>query len=96
MPAVIVAPTAQADLERLIQSHSLPRSTRERLRRSIDPLRDFPLLGAELHGRWAQFRFILGPWRWMIVVYYYDPDADLVAVATIQDGRSAAAVAAAR
>ena len=82
MPTVIVAPTARADLERLLQTHSLPPSTRERVLRSIRPLRDFPLLGASLHGRWAEFRFILGPWRWMIIVYRYDPDADTVAVLT--------------
>ena len=91
MAAVIVTPTAQADLDRLIQTHSLPSTTRQRVRRSIEPLRDFPLLGGALHGRWAEFRFILGPWRWMLIVYRYDPAADRVAIVTIQDGRSAAA-----
>src|SRR5438552_15985805 len=27
------------------------------------------LFGAALRERWAPFRFALGPWRWMIVVY---------------------------
>jgi hypothetical protein len=49
------------------------------------------LLGAPLEGRWAGFRFILGPWRWMIVVYRYDEAIDQVAVVTIRDGRSAGA-----
>jgi hypothetical protein len=35
------------------------------------------------------FRFILGPWRWLVIVYAFDEDADDVSVLTIQDGRSA-------
>jgi plasmid stabilization system protein ParE len=73
----------------LIESHSLPRDTRSRVRRSIEPLADFPLLGASLEGRWQSYRFILGPWRWMLIVYAYDRARDTVAIATIQDGRSA-------
>jgi len=45
-------------------------------------------LGAELHGRWSDFRFILGPWRWMIFVYVYLQQEDRVVIVTIQDGRS--------
>jgi plasmid stabilization system protein ParE len=86
---VIVSPTALRDLETLIRTHSLPSDTRDRVRRSIERLRDFPLLGAGLHGRWSGYRFVLGPWRWMIVVYESDPDLDRVAVVTIQDGRAA-------
>jgi plasmid stabilization system protein ParE len=87
--SVIVTPTAQRDLEELIRTQTLPASTRERLRRSLEPLRVFPLLGAPLHGRWSRFRFVLGPWRWMIVVYDCDHEADRVAIITIQDARSA-------
>ena len=89
MASVIVTPTAQRDLDELIRTHSLPASTRERLRRSLQPLHDFPLLGAPLEGRWSRFRFVLGPWRWMIVVYLYDEALDRVAIVTIQDARSA-------
>jgi plasmid stabilization system protein ParE len=85
---VLIAPEAAADLTRLITTHSLPADTRSRVRRSIEPLARFPLLGASLEGRWRDFRFILGPWRWMLIVYAYDDEADLVAVVTIQDGRS--------
>jgi plasmid stabilization system protein ParE len=88
---VVVTPTARADLETLIRTHSLPPSTSERVKRLLEPLARFPLLGAPLHGRWTRFRFILGPWRWMIIVYEYDQEADRVAVVTIQDGRSARA-----
>ena len=89
MTRVVVTPAALDDLERLIRTHSLPRDTKERVRHSLRPLERFPLLGAELEGLWAGFRFLLGPWRWMIVVYVYDATGDRVAVVTIQDGRAA-------
>lgn len=92
MPSVLVTPAAREDLRRLIHTHSLPPSTVERVRRAIEPLREFPELGGHLHGRWASFRFVLGPWRWMIIVYHYDAEADMVAVVTIQDGRAASRV----
>lgn len=91
MAKVIVTATARLDLDQLIRTHSLPATTRERVKRSLEPLRHFPLLGAPLHDRWAGFRFILGLWRWMIIVYHYHPDSETVAVVTIQDGRNARA-----
>jgi len=53
-------------------------------------------LAAELGGRWAGFRFVLGPWRWMIVVYVFDEADDRVAIVTIQDGRAAASATSGR
>lgn len=91
MTAVIVTRTAQRDLDALIRTQSLPPTTREWVRRSIQPLERFPRIGASLHGRWSGFRLVLGPWRWMIVVYHYDEETDRVAIVTIQDGRSARA-----
>jgi hypothetical protein len=76
------------DVDRLIRSHSLPADTRSRVKRSIQPLERFPLLGAALSGRWSGFRFLLGPWRWMIIVYAYLETEDRVVVVTIQDGRA--------
>jgi plasmid stabilization system protein ParE len=94
---VFVAPTAAADLARLITTHSLPADTPSRVRRSIEPLTRFPLLGASLEGRWHDYRFVLGPWRWMLIVYAYDDDgADVVAVVTIQDGRTSTAASSSR
>ena len=84
-----MAPTARRNLDALIKTHSLPATTRERVMRSLEPLRQFPLLGAPLEGRWTGFRFVLGPWRWMLVVYQYDEGLDQVAIVTIQDARSA-------
>lgn len=89
MARVVVTPTAVGDLDSLIRTHSLPADTRARVRRSLEPLARFPRLGAPLEGRWEGFRFLLGPWRWMIVVYVYDETEDRVAVVTIQDGRAA-------
>ena len=96
MSRVLVAPAAAADLARLIATHSLPADTRSRVRRSIEPLARFPLLGASLEGRWRDYRFVLGPWRWMVVVYAYDDETDVVAVVTIQDGRTSDAASSAR
>lgn len=88
MAHVVVTPTAAADLARLITTHSLPADTRARFRRSVEPLAQFPEIGAALHGRWAGYRFLLGPWRWMIVVYVHDEANDRAVVVTIQDARS--------
>jgi len=60
--------------------------------RSVTRAGRFPLLGASLDGRWHGYRFILGPWRWMLIVYAYDGEADIVSIATIQDGRTSDAV----
>jgi hypothetical protein len=48
-------------------------------------------LGPELVGRWLGFRFVLGPWRWMLVIYVFLEAENRVAVVTIQDGRSSRA-----
>ena len=48
-----------------------------------------------MFGRWSRYRFVLGPWRWLIIVYVYDPDSEVVAIVTVQDGRSGAAATAA-
>jgi len=68
MARVVVTPEATAALDRMIVSHSLRADTRERFRRSIRPLETFPLLGRELEGGgFDSLRFVLGPWRWMVV-----------------------------
>jgi plasmid stabilization system protein ParE len=82
------------DLDRMILSHSLPADTRDRVRRSLRSLEQFPLIGRQLEGRWHPMRLILGPWRWMLIVYLYEESADLVFVLTIQDARSSTALTA--
>jgi hypothetical protein len=94
--SVIVTPTALDDLDRLILTLSLPSNALERVGSSLGALSRFPLLGAPLQGRWAAFRFILGPWRWMLLVYDYDEERARVALVTIQDARSARAATSAR
>ena len=96
MASVILTPTAREDLETLIRSHSLPTDTVTRFKRAVASLEAFPMIGAPLDGRWASYRFILGPWRWMLIVYLYDDDLDRVSIATIQDARSSRAATAAR
>ena len=91
MATVVVTPTAVANFDTLVRTLSLHRNTRERVKASLRPLSRFPRLGAPLEGRWSDFRFILGPWRWMLIVYVYDEATDRVAVVTIQDARSAEA-----
>ena len=88
MARVELSPAALGDLDRLIYTHSLPADTKERVRYRLRPLERFPLLGAALSGRWSSFRFVLGPWRWMVIVYAYFEDEDRVVVVTIQDGRA--------
>jgi plasmid stabilization system protein ParE len=85
---VELARSAVDDLDRLARTHSLPDDTRERVRTSLEPLGRFPRLGPELTGRWEGFRFILGPWRWMLLVYVFDETRDRVVIVTIQDART--------
>jgi len=89
MSQVELSAAAREDLDRLIMTHSLPGDTRARVRRSLRHLERFPLLGPALGGRWEGFRFLLGPWRWLILVYVYLEEEDRVVVVTIQDGRAA-------
>lgn len=91
MAKVELASAAVEDLDALIRTHSLPANTRQRVKRSLRPLEAFPLLGPELTGRWAGFRFLLGPWRWMLLVYVFDEGEDRVVVVTVQDARSSSA-----
>jgi plasmid stabilization system protein ParE len=85
---VEIAEAALRDLDELIRTHSLPRETRDRVRRSLRPLAEFPRMGAALEGRWEGFRFLVGPWRWMIFVYVYFQDEDRVVVLSAHDARS--------
>ncbi len=85
---VELSAAAVEHLDRLIRSHSLPADTRQRVKRSLGYLARFPLIGPELDGRWAGFRFVLGPWRWMVLVYVYFEAEDRVVVLSVQDGRS--------
>jgi len=88
---VVVTPAARDDLARLIRTHTLPPDTVARVARILRRLETFPLLGAELQGCWEGFRFVLGPWRWLIVVYVVDDAREQMSVVTMQDARSSTA-----
>jgi hypothetical protein len=77
---LVVSPTAADALARLILTHSLPTDTKDRFKRSIPPLVEFPRLGRELEG---------GGFEGM---YSYDRDADEVWILTVEDARSSTAV----
>ena len=94
MAAVELALTALEDLDALIITHSLPADTRARVARSLRGLAQFPRMGAALAGRWDGFRFVLGPWRWLVLVYVFIEAEDRVVIATIQDARSSSAATA--
>jgi len=85
---VEVTEDALDDLARLIATHQLPGDTRARVRGVLGRLERFPESGTPLTERWEGLRFMVGPWRWMLVVYSYEPEKDLVAVARFMDARS--------
>lgn len=88
MARVELALAAVEDLDGLIRAHSLPTDTRARVARSLRALERFPLMGPALTGRWDGFRFVVGPWRWLILVYVFVESEDRAVVATVQDARS--------
>jgi hypothetical protein len=88
---VELALAAVEDLDSLIRMHSLPAGTRARVARSLRGLERFPLMGPALTGRWEGFRFVLGPWRWLVLVYVFIEREDRVVVVTVQDARSSTA-----
>ena len=92
MARVELTARAIEGLDRLIITHSLPADTYARVYRSLSLLERFPKIGRRLVGRWDQLRFILGPWRWLLVVYVYDDERELVSILTIEDARSSASV----
>jgi hypothetical protein len=86
---LVVTETAARSLADLIDSHSLPVDTHDRIRHSLEPLKRFPLFGAALDAASPQLRFLIGPWRWLVIVYAYREADDTVAIIAFEDGRSA-------
>ena len=89
MTQLVVTETAARSLTGLIDSHSLPLDTRERVRLTLEPLKRHPLFGAALDPASPQLRFLIGPWRWFVIVYAYREVDDTVAILAFEDGRSA-------
>ena len=94
MAKVRLSGPAVEDLDRMIVTHSLPGDTRLRVRRSLRVLEQFPRIGRPLEGRWEPMLFILGPWRWMLIIYSYEEPEDVVLIVAFQDARSSAAATA--
>ncbi len=88
MARVDLSAVAVEDLDRLIVTLSLPDTTRERVKQSLRVLEKFPRIGRKLEGRWSDFRFLLGLWRWLLIVYVHDTKDDRVLIVTIHDARS--------
>ena len=96
MAQVIVTPRAQRDLDEAATTLNLPDDAWSRVARSLRVLETFPLAGAELRGRWAPTRFVLGPWSWMLLLYRYEELSDRVFVVAMHDGRSATSATSSR
>lgn len=96
MAQVVVTPRAQRDVEDAIANLGLPADTWARIGSSLRIVEDFPLAGRALEGRWREARFLLGPWPWMILVYLYRPNEDIVYLVAVHDARSSTAASGAR
>ena len=86
MARVELSAAAVEDLEDLIATHELPGDTPARVARSLRGLERFPRWGAP--GRWSGMRFLLGPWRWMLLVYVVLDEGARTPRATGQSGPS--------
>jgi plasmid stabilization system protein ParE len=93
---IIITPRAQRDVEEAISALSLPAGTWSRVAHSLRVLETFPFAGAELRGKWAPTRFILGPWLWMLLLYRYEESSDQVFVVAMHDARSATSATSSR
>ncbi len=91
MARVELTRAAVEDLGRLVAVLTLPADTRERVRSRLQRLREFPRLGAELSRRWQYLCFVLGPWRWLLLVYEHQPDDDRVVILAVQEAGSSSA-----
>lgn len=96
MARVELSAVAVEDLDTLIRTHSLPPDTRERVARRLRTLERFPSMGRSLTGRWEGTRFLLGPWRWLLLVYVYLEREDRVVVVAIHDARFSGAASGTR
>ena len=92
---MVVSPQARDDLDDLIWELKLPPDTRQRVQKRLCSLESVPAR-QRLSGDWEGFRFILGPWGWMLIVFTFDEKIDEVVIATIQDARNSTSVTADR
>jgi mRNA-degrading endonuclease RelE of RelBE toxin-antitoxin system len=88
MATIEVTRLARDELRGLIESRRLPDDTRERVKRSLRTLEEFPRAGKQLSGVWRDCRALIGPCGWLIVVYLYVEAEDRVAVVAFHDART--------
>jgi plasmid stabilization system protein ParE len=88
MATIEVTRLAREELRALIESRRLPDDTRERVKRSLRTLEDFPRAGKQLSGVWRDCRALIGPWGWLIVVYIYVEAEDRVVIVAFHDART--------
>ena len=89
MARVRVTASAVEDLAMLTASHGLAPDTGKRVSRRVRALREFPLLGRALGGRYDGMRYVLGPWPWLLIVYEFREASNEVVVLALFDARSA-------
>jgi plasmid stabilization system protein ParE len=76
-------------LDEIIVTHALPSDTVRRVLDVIELLAVFPMLGrAVVSERLGEVRFVLGPWRWMTIVYEFDAPREIVRILTVEDART--------
>jgi plasmid stabilization system protein ParE len=88
MVRVVLSVDARRDLDEIISSHHLPSDTPIRVRQRLAPLAMYPLIGPALG---VTYRYLLGPWSWMLLVYRVDQPRGTVVVTAIKDVRRAGA-----
>jgi plasmid stabilization system protein ParE len=91
MTRVELTELARQDLDFLIRTRELPLPAYARVARSLAPLAFAPYAGQALTGRHDGLRRIVGPWRWMALLYEVIEHDDLVLVVAVLDARSRAA-----
>lgn len=88
MAEVEVTRLAREELRTLIESRELPTDTRQRVRRSLLVLEEFPRAGKQLSGVWRDCRALIGPWGWLVVVYVYIEAENRVVIIAFHDART--------
>lgn len=84
-----IAPSAREDLDHLLATRPVPDDALAIVRRSLRQLEEFPLSARAVgSGRWKGQRVKVGPWRWLLTIYWYDEDRDFVLVEAFRDSRT--------
>lgn len=69
MARVAFSPEALEQLRRMIEDRAPVPDAYLRVKNSVALLRDFPRAGVPLEDELTGLQSILGPWRWMRIIY---------------------------